>query len=81
MPNGIVWNRTVFDIETVVMLNWIVWNRTIYMYKHQFGINNLQWLRCNKTKQNQYIYIYTDEIPFSNSSDRFPEFQLGVLVV
>ena len=28
MPNQIVWNRTVFDIETVLTLNWIVWNRT-----------------------------------------------------
>ena len=31
-------NRTVIDIETVLMLNWIVWNRTVYMYKNGFGI-------------------------------------------
>ena len=23
------------------------------MYKNRFGINNLQWLMCHKTKQNQ----------------------------
>ena len=34
------------------MLNWIVWNRTVYMYKNEFGINNLQWLMCHKTKPN-----------------------------
>ena len=30
MKNWIVWNRNVFDIETVLMLNWIVWNRTVF---------------------------------------------------
>ena len=39
--NWIIWNRTVFDIETVLMLNWIAWNRTIYLYKNGFGI---KWL-------------------------------------
>ena len=24
-----------------------------YMYKNGFGINNLQWLMCHKTKPNQ----------------------------
>ena len=28
--NWIVWNRTVFDNETVLMLNSIVWNINIY---------------------------------------------------
>ena len=23
------------------------------MYKHEFGIDNLQWLMCHETKQNQ----------------------------
>ena len=43
------WHRTVFDIETVVTLNWIVWNitvwlnwiawnRNVYLYKNGFGI-------------------------------------------
>ena len=41
MQNWIVWNRTVFDIETesfkmylhlnyVLMLNWIIWNGTAF---------------------------------------------------
>ena len=30
------------------MLNWIV-----YMYKNEFGIKNLLYLICNKTKPNQ----------------------------
>ena len=29
MLNWIVWNGTVFDIETVHTLNWIVWNKTV----------------------------------------------------
>ena len=64
MLNWIVWNRTVFDIGTALMLNWIVWNRTVYMYKLDFGINNLQWLMCHKTKPNEtkkqrqmYMYV------------------------
>ena len=32
MLNGIVWNGTVFDIETVLMLIWIVWNRTVLKF-------------------------------------------------
>ena len=31
MLNWIVWNRTVFDIESVLTLNWIVWIRTIWL--------------------------------------------------
>ena len=34
----IVWDRAVFDIETVLMLNWIVWNGTVHLYKNGFGI-------------------------------------------
>ena len=29
MLNRIVWNGTVFDIETVLMLDWIAWNRNV----------------------------------------------------
>ena len=29
MLNWIVWNGTVFDIETVLMLNWTVWYLTL----------------------------------------------------
>ena len=54
MLNWIIWNSTVFDIETVLtlnlfeketllincvlMLNWIVWNRTDYLHKNGFGV-------------------------------------------
>ena len=34
-------------LNCVLIWNWIVRNRT------GFGINNLQWLRCHKTKLNQ----------------------------
>ena len=30
MLNWVVWNGTVFDIETVHTLNWIVGNRTVF---------------------------------------------------
>ena len=33
-----VWVGTVFDIETVLTLNWIVWNRTDYLNKNGYGI-------------------------------------------
>ena len=54
--NWILWNRTVFDIEsvskhkTILILNWVVWNRTVYRYKNEFGINDQQWLMCHKTQ-------------------------------
>ena len=32
MQNWIVYNRTVFDIETVLTLFWIVWNRTVLTF-------------------------------------------------
>ena len=38
MLNGIVLNRTVFDIETVLTLNWIVRNGTVW----------LNWIDWNK---------------------------------
>ena len=31
MLNRTVWNKSVFDIETVFMLNWIVWIRTVWI--------------------------------------------------
>ena len=69
--NWIAWNRIIFDISTaylwllwielfwhlkcVLVLNWFIWNRTFYMYKNGFGINNLQWLMCHKTKPSYII--------------------------
>ena len=38
MLDWIVWNRTVFDIESVLRLNWIVWIRTVW-------INWIAWNR------------------------------------
>ena len=38
MLNWIVWNGTVFDLETVLTRNWIVRNRTVYLYENGFGI-------------------------------------------
>ena len=28
----------------------------IYMYKEDLALNNLQWLTCHKSQQNQIIY-------------------------
>ena len=39
MLNWIVWNGTVFYIETVRKLNWIVGNRTVSLYKNGFNID------------------------------------------
>ena len=33
-----------------IKLNCIFLNRTVYMYTNRFGIDNLQWLICQKTK-------------------------------
>ena len=38
MTNWNVWNRTVFDIETVLMPGWTVWKRTVYLYKNGYAI-------------------------------------------
>ena len=32
MLNGIVWNRTVFDIETVLTRNILVWNTSVLTF-------------------------------------------------
>ena len=31
MLNWTVWNRTVFDIETILILNWIAWIITVWL--------------------------------------------------
>ena len=62
------------ELNCVLILNWTVWNRTVYMYENGFGINNLQWLICHKTKpQNPsthfvvclYLTVRTDVIVIS----------------
>ena len=30
----------------------------IYMYKKDLALNNLQWVICHKTKQNQSKYLF-----------------------
>ena len=47
------WHLTMYKQKTILIQNLIVWNRIVYMYKNGFGINNLQWLMCQKTKPNQ----------------------------
>ena len=59
MLNWIVWNRIVFDIETVLTLNWIVWNRTVLT----FDIKDIY------TKQNCFnrtVYMYKNGFGNSN---------------
>ena len=50
MLNWIVWNRTVFDIETVLMVNGIVWYRTVLTFncvciKTIFMLNWIVWIK------------------------------------
>ena len=44
------------------MLSEIIWNRTVNMYKNGFGINNLQWLICHKTKPNLLDCIFNYDV-------------------
>ena len=44
MLNWIVWNWSVFDIETVLMLKGIVWNRTVST-KSILILNWIGWIR------------------------------------
>ena len=50
MLNWIVWNWTVFDIETVLILNWIVIYNYLNYIKMNLVLNNLQRLICYKTQ-------------------------------
>ena len=47
------WHLTECKQKTILKLSWIIWNKTLYKYKNGFGINNLQWMMDDKTKQNQ----------------------------
>ena len=58
-----------FDIELFrylpvgkTILNWIVWYRPVYKYKMDLALNNLQWLICHKTKQNQILPLIREII-------------------
>ena len=49
MLNWIIWNRTVFDIETVLTLKWIVWISTVW----------LNWIAWNRIAfENYSVYIH-----------------------
>ena len=39
------------QIDTTKLCTYTKQNRTVYMYKNGFGIYNLNWLVCHKTKQ------------------------------
>ena len=47
MLNRIVWNGNVFEIETVLTLNWIVWYRKLYL--HLNCVLMLNWIVWNGT--------------------------------
>ena len=49
MLNWIAWNRTGFDIKTVLTLNRIIWNRTVStfncVWKNILTLNWIVWIR------------------------------------
>ena len=47
MPNWIVWNEIVFDIETVLTLNWIVLYSKVYLLLN--CVLMLNWIVWNGT--------------------------------
>ena len=60
----IIWEHLI-SAKTNDILNWIVWNSAIYMYKNGFGINDLQWLMCHKTKPNLISVVYISLLLFT----------------
>ena len=50
MLSWAIWNRTVFDIETVLMLNRILWNGTVWL-------NLIAWNRNVFDNENVYICL------------------------
>ena len=64
MLNWIIWNRTVFDIETVLTLNWIVIYNCLYDLKIFWQLNcvlMLNWIVLSEL----IIYMKTD-LPLNN---------------
>ena len=57
--NRIVWNRTVFDIETALKLNWIVWNgqKMDMNYIYRFDEKMLAGQKIIKTRYFLYLHI------------------------
>ena len=56
MISWIAWNRRVWHVNCVLILNWIDWNRTVYMYKMDLALNNLQRFICHKTQTDKPRY-------------------------
>ena len=65
---GVVAPNRVLSIGQI-KLNWVIWNRMIYMFKNGFGISNLQWLMCHKTKPNQNLDHHLGELLFGYHLD------------
>ena len=60
MPNRIIWNWTVFDIKTVLKLNWIVIYNYLNSLKQKFCwelncVIMLKWIVWNRT---DYLHKY-----------------------
>ena len=57
MQNWIVWNRSVFDIETVLTLNWIAGKKTVLAFNCVYTktILILNWTDWNRTVRVNWI--------------------------
>ena len=51
----------------------------LYMYKQDLALNNLQWLICHKTKQNQDDGFYHTTMSFISLSDDIFKSKLTIL--
>ena len=56
---------TVRKHKNILILNWIVWNRTVLCIKIDLAFNNLQRLKCHKTKLNRTVRPPTKSIGYS----------------
>ena len=66
------WDLPMGQIELISVLIpvWIVWNRTVYMIENRFGIDNLQWLMCHKTKPKQTTGTLSGKIEEREKNDK-----------
>ena len=55
--NRIAWNRKVWQLNCVLMLNWIVEIELFICIKMDLALNNLQSLIYHKTQTNKHSYI------------------------
>ena len=69
MLNWIIWNGTVFDIETMYLcLTELFEIELIICIKIDLALNNLQWLMCYKTKPNQTNYQIKSKVNASTKT-------------